>query len=117
MIFICLASNKKLKLFPFLCKNGFNLEELQYFVQKKQRILQNGAQSNPIFKTQSRSSFFKKMIFTETSETNITIPPISVYNTVSTTATEIRKKIRQQLYFYFCRRKGQIQRHYKRKNF
>ena len=93
MIFICLASNKKLKLFPFLCKNGFNLEELQYFVQEKKKILQNRFQSDTIFKTQSRSSFFRKMIFTETSETNITIPPISVYNTISTTAMEIRKKI------------------------
>ena len=24
----------------------------------------------------------------------------------------IRKKIRRQFYFYFCRRKGQIRRHY-----
>ena len=32
-------------------------------------------------------------------------------------AMGIRKKIRQQFYFYFCRRKGQIRRHYNGKNF
>ena len=32
-------------------------------------------------------------------------------------AMGIRKKIRRQFYFYFCRRKGQIRRHYKAKIF
>ena len=32
-------------------------------------------------------------------------------------AMGIRKKIRRQFYFYFCRRKGQIRRHYNGKNF
>ena len=31
-------------------------------------------------------------------------------------AMGIRKKIRRQFYFYFCRRKGQIRRHYNGKN-
>ena len=29
----------------------------------------------------------------------------------------ITKKIQQQFYFYFCRRKGQIRQHYNAKNF
>ena len=32
-------------------------------------------------------------------------------------AMGIKKKIRRQFYFYFCRRKGQIRRHYNGKNF
>ena len=32
-------------------------------------------------------------------------------------AMGIRKKIRRQFYFYFCRRKGQIRRHYNGKKF
>ena len=38
----------------------------------------------------------------------------AIYKT--TTAMRIRKKIRQ-FYFYFCRRKGKIRRHYNGKNF
>ena len=36
---------------------------------------------------------------------------------ISGAAMGIRKKIRRLFYFYFCRRKGQIRRHYNGKNF
>ena len=39
----------------------------------------------------------------------------AIYKT--TTAMRIRKKVLRQFYFYFCRSKGKIRRHYNGKNF
>ena len=52
-------------------QNSFNISESKHFVQKKIIILMRGVQSETIFKTRNKSSVFKKILFTETGETNI----------------------------------------------